>query len=64
MNNATGAIASGVYDGFAAGGSTIVTSGSSRNVGQSISVTQDSTAPNTSVLTFPAASGMSTMMLM
>ena len=56
-NNATGAIASGVYDGFAAGGSTILTTGTAeRNAGQSISVTADATAPNTSVLTFPVAS--------
>ena len=44
--NATGAIASGVYDGFAAGGSTILTTGvAERNAGQSISVTADATAP-------------------
>ena len=56
--NATGAIASGVYDGFAATGSSIATTGTlERNAGQSISVTEDSTAPSASVLTFPAASG-------
>ena len=50
-------IASGVYDGFAAGGSTILTTGTAeRNAGQSISVTADATAPSTSVLTFPVAS--------
>src|SRR6188508_422084 len=55
--NATGAIASGVYDGFAAGGSTILTTGTAeRNAGQSISVTADATAPSASVLTFPVAS--------
>ena len=54
VNNATGAIASGVYDGFAAAGSTILTVGTAeRNAGQSISVTADATAPNTSVADVP-----------
>ena len=54
----TAAVSGGIYDGFAAGGSTIVTTGTSaRRIGQSISVTGDSTVPNASVVTFPAASG-------
>ncbi len=58
IGNASG-ISSGVYDGFGAGGSTIVTIGGSatRNIGQSISVTQDTTLPSASVVTFPAAAG-------
>ncbi|MGH3130985.1 MAG: hypothetical protein ACRDNX_09230, partial [Gaiellaceae bacterium] len=51
-NNASG-MASGVYDGYAAGGSSIVTTGgaSTRRIGQSLSVTVDSTAPTTAPVT-------------